>query len=118
MQRAKVEYGIGSLRETVELEFADDMTHFYIESFVKDFVNKKVTWSCDVSQEIPDGLKTCPLCKGKGTNIVIDAIEKGGSLINPRSAVCMACDGVGKVVYDVVAECWEPYDAKRLAAPS
>jgi hypothetical protein len=39
----------------------------------------------------------CPLCKGKRWATAIDAIEADGRLINPRPAICMACDGEGIV---------------------
>lgn len=37
----------------------------------------------------------CPLCKGKGTAIAVDAILPTGEVKNPRKAVCMVCDGSG-----------------------
>lgn len=39
--------------------------------------------------------RPCPLCRGKGTAVAIDAIHPDGRVENPRPAVCMICDGSG-----------------------
>lgn len=46
---------------------------------------------------LPSGRRVCPFCKGKKTAIAVDAIEPGGTLVNPRSASCMVCGGEGTV---------------------
>lgn len=43
----------------------------------------------------------CPLCKGKGTAIGVDAIDfLTGEMTNPRQEICMVCDGHGSCIPD------------------
>ena len=46
----------------------------------------------------PMTMRLCPLCGGKGTALSVDAVLPDGTLVNPRKAPCMACEGHGSVV--------------------
>lgn len=43
-------------------------------------------------------MELCPLCKGKGTAIAVDAVDfRTGEVTNPRRETCFACDGHGSI---------------------
>lgn len=44
---------------------------------------------------------TCTFCGGRGTNISVDAINPDGSVVNPRTAPCMVCDGKKVITADM-----------------
>lgn len=39
----------------------------------------------------------CPLCRGRGTSIAVDAVHPDGRVENPRPTTCIACRGTGTV---------------------
>lgn len=40
---------------------------------------------------------TCPFCKGKKTNISVDALNPDGTYLNPVVKPCLICEGTGEV---------------------
>jgi hypothetical protein len=66
----------------------------------------------------------CWLCKGTGGTIAVDAVGlEHGRIINPRPAVCMACNGARKQTHDTEVPCtlckdilsWQNGEIPRLA---
>jgi len=47
--------------------------------------------------------RTCPLCKGIGASVEVDALHPDGRVENPQPAVCMVCEGEGTVGADANA---------------
>lgn len=48
------------------------------------------------AEATPAGRGACPLCKGKGTCLSVQAINPDGTVEGAVPAVCMVCDGNGQ----------------------